>query len=157
MAGSSALFGPDGTELPDPLPVLPDPLTGPERGASWELSTLPAPPPPPPAPDVSAMREAISAVLAEDPSASAGQVRPRAAVPHRPPVAITHRPPATAPARALPPELRRRIDRNFPTRTQAPRSGAGGRGGCVLVLLIMGVVAVNLLLGLVESLSALLR
>ncbi|MGQ0776788.1 MAG: hypothetical protein ACT4NY_20615 [Pseudonocardiales bacterium] len=27
---SSALFGPDGTDLPDPLPVLPDPLTGPD-------------------------------------------------------------------------------------------------------------------------------
>lgn len=29
IGGSSALFGPDGTELPDPLPVVPDALTGP--------------------------------------------------------------------------------------------------------------------------------
>ncbi|MGH3940991.1 MAG: hypothetical protein ACRDTG_20600 [Pseudonocardiaceae bacterium] len=39
---SSALFGPDGTELPDPLPVLLDPLTGPDLD-TWR--DFPAPPP----------------------------------------------------------------------------------------------------------------
>lgn len=43
---SSALFGTDGTELPDPLPVLLDPLTGPEPSNWWSTPDLPAVPVP---------------------------------------------------------------------------------------------------------------
>ncbi|MGH3914246.1 MAG: hypothetical protein ACRDTC_12695 [Pseudonocardiaceae bacterium] len=39
---SSALFGADGTELPDPLPVFFDSLTGPEQSAWWDTSELPS-------------------------------------------------------------------------------------------------------------------
>lgn len=41
---SSALFGADGTELPDPLPVLLDPLTGPEPVTWWDTPDLPPAP-----------------------------------------------------------------------------------------------------------------
>ncbi|MGH8920581.1 MAG: hypothetical protein ACRD0H_19990 [Actinomycetes bacterium] len=43
---SSALFGADGTALPDPLPVLLDPLTGAEPDGWWDTpdpSCVPAP------------------------------------------------------------------------------------------------------------------
>ncbi|HEY0637479.1 MAG TPA: hypothetical protein VGD67_07515, partial [Pseudonocardiaceae bacterium] len=41
---SSALFGPDGTQLPEPLAVLPDALVGPAAGAG-PGTPLPDPPP----------------------------------------------------------------------------------------------------------------
>lgn len=44
VAISSALFGTDGTELPDPLPVFLDPLTGPEPSTWWESPDLPSVP-----------------------------------------------------------------------------------------------------------------
>lgn len=88
IGGSSALFGPDGTELPDPLPVLPDALTGPGL-AEVVPSTAGPRPVEPPAVDPE-MRAAIGAVLAEDTG------------PERPPaVRTSHRP---APPSARPPQ-----------------------------------------------------
>jgi len=37
----SALFAPDGTELPAPPPVLLDPLTGPDPDTWWDPPDLP--------------------------------------------------------------------------------------------------------------------
>ncbi|HET8643313.1 MAG TPA: hypothetical protein VFM37_15350 [Pseudonocardiaceae bacterium] len=39
---TDALFGPDGTQPPDPLPPLPDPLVG---GGAWDSAVLSAQPP----------------------------------------------------------------------------------------------------------------
>ncbi|MGH4013148.1 MAG: hypothetical protein ACRDSL_04295 [Pseudonocardiaceae bacterium] len=184
---SSALFGPDGTELPDPLPVLPDPLTGPERGEWRDAPTIP-PVPLPAMPDARAMREAILAQLGEDPpaapSSSTAETRP---VPHpgahpqtagvgafpyqrplpRPVGSATmggpaapgsHRPPVSGPPRALSPvppaDLRRRISRELPA--GLPTRLAGGvRTGCVITLIIFGVVAFNIIAGFMQSVSAL--
>lgn len=66
---SNPLFGVDGTELPDPLPVLPDPLTGPQRSVWQDAPAVSSVPLPPPVPEVRAMREAIDAVFAEGPAA----------------------------------------------------------------------------------------
>lgn len=68
---SDALFGPDGTQLPDPMPVLPDPLVGPGTAAPAGqgqpvVPTTPAVPIPPGV-DTSAMREAIRAALGDEP------------------------------------------------------------------------------------------
>lgn len=65
MPPSDALSGLDGTQLPDPLPTLPDPLARPEQG-TWQ--TAPEFPPfvLPPLPDASAIREAIAAALGVD-------------------------------------------------------------------------------------------
>ena len=41
MATSDALGGVDGTQLPEPLPVLADPLTGLERGTWRYVPELP--------------------------------------------------------------------------------------------------------------------
>ncbi|HSL07046.1 MAG TPA: hypothetical protein VK887_03615 [Pseudonocardiaceae bacterium] len=67
MATSDALGGVDGTQLPEPLPVLVDPLTGLERGTGREVPELPLFTLPP-APDLSAMREAITAALSDHPT-----------------------------------------------------------------------------------------
>jgi hypothetical protein len=67
MATADALGGLDGTQLPEPLPVLVDPLTGLERGTGRDVSELPLFTLPP-APDLSAMREAIAAALSDYPT-----------------------------------------------------------------------------------------
>jgi hypothetical protein len=59
-----ALFGVDGTQMPEPLP---DPLGGSGRGTSGDTAQLP-PFVLPPLPDASAIREAIDAVLGDDPT-----------------------------------------------------------------------------------------
>lgn len=181
-----ALFGVDGTQLPDPLPVLADPLTGPEQ-ATWR--TPPTVPPAPllPALDVGAMHEAINAVFGEGLAApvvrptaaipvnaprsgAAAQARPvgavlRPRVPHpvEPPPAragrpVPRRPLIPTPARAIPPaDLRRRINRDLLGARRQTRSAVGTRPGCVIGLFIFGVVAVNVVAGIVRSLSALIH
>ena len=62
---SDALSGLDGTQLPDPLPTLPDPLAGPEQ-ATWQAAPEWQPLELPPLPDASAIREAIAAALGDD-------------------------------------------------------------------------------------------
>ncbi len=64
MPPSDALSGLDGTQLPDPLPTLPDPLAGPEQ-STWHTSEFP-PFVLPPLPDASAIREAIAAALGDN-------------------------------------------------------------------------------------------
>ncbi len=65
MPPSDALSGLDGTQLPDPLPTLPDPLAGPEQ-ATWQAGSELPPFVLPPLPDASAIREAIDAALGDD-------------------------------------------------------------------------------------------
>lgn len=65
MPPSDALSGLDGTQLPDPLPTLPDPLARPEHG-SWQATPEFPPFVLPPLPDASAIREAIAAALGDD-------------------------------------------------------------------------------------------
>ena len=98
IGGSSALFGRDGTELPDPLPVLPDVLTGP--GPAEAVPASPGPGPvEPPAVDPE-MREAIAAALDED--VSQEQAPPQRTASHR---TASHRPaPARPPQRSTPPD-----------------------------------------------------
>lgn len=65
MPPSDALSGLDGTQLPDPLPTLPDPLARPEQG-TWQVAPEFPPFVLPPLPDASAIREAIAAILGDD-------------------------------------------------------------------------------------------
>ena len=65
MPPSDALSGLDGTQLPDPLPTLPDPLARPEPG-TWQAASEFPPFVLPPLPDASAIREAIAAALGVD-------------------------------------------------------------------------------------------
>jgi hypothetical protein len=72
---SDALFGPDGTQLPEPQPVLPDPLVGPGTAGTTDLygPATPQLPPTRPVPlpsglDPAAMREAIRAALGDEPT-----------------------------------------------------------------------------------------
>lgn len=65
MPPSDALSGLDGTQLPDPLPTLPDPLARPEPG-TWQAAPEFPPFVLPPLPDASAIREAIAAALGVD-------------------------------------------------------------------------------------------
>lgn len=65
MPPSDALSGLDGTQLPDPLPTLPDPLARPEHN-SWQAAPEFPPFVLPPLPDASAIREAIAAALGDD-------------------------------------------------------------------------------------------
>ncbi|HEX8759450.1 MAG TPA: hypothetical protein VF734_05625 [Pseudonocardiaceae bacterium] len=62
---SDALSGLDGTQLPDPMPTLPDPLAGPEQ-ATWQAAPEFPPFVLPPLPDATAIREAIAAALGDD-------------------------------------------------------------------------------------------
>lgn len=192
---SSVLFSADGTQLPDPLPVLPDALTGPER-SPWRDGPEIPPVPAPPVPDGRAMREAIAAVLGEDPAApkattapppQAGAhlqagIPPRAggwpqqrplphpvgqpplrgpagSAPHRPAIPAPQHPQASTLAGALKPvtaaDLRRRPGRDFPAGGQQGRSAGTARTGCVVVLIIFGVVAFNILAEIAQSVSAL--
>lgn len=168
---SSALFGADGTQLPDPLPVLPDPLTGPER-SPWPDTAPTSPVPLPRMPDGRAMRAAIAAVLADEPAAQPGGTAPNRSAP---PVAIppasapqVSAPRVSAPQRApvpagqprpftpfpLPADLRRRIRQDSARQLQS-RSSGGVRTGCIIALIIIGVVAFNIIAAIVQSVSAL--
>jgi hypothetical protein len=86
---TSPLFGPDGTELPEPPPVLPDPLLGPAREPPPEVDQRWTPPAPTPAQtaDAEQLRRAIAAALGE----------PEESLPVQPP------PPVAAPPLAPPP------------------------------------------------------
>lgn len=93
---SDALFGADGTQLPEPLS---DPMHW--RGTWWETPELPAASLPP-LPDTSVMREAIEAALREDPTDPVGQ-DPAAGLPPQPagpvpPVAQPNEPQVPPPA-----------------------------------------------------------
>jgi hypothetical protein len=73
MATSDALGGADGTQLPEPLPVLADPLTGLERGTWRDVPELPLLALSPLL-DASALREAIAATFGDDADATAEAV-----------------------------------------------------------------------------------
>lgn len=162
VSASNALFGPDGTQLPDPLPVFLDPLTGPEPGT-------PDLPPVLPVPDASAMGAAIAAAFGAGPAgpgAAAASPHPPATFPHRqpaPPVvwqplprgpagSVPHRPPLSAPSRTFrpipPADLRRGHDR------RRPGSSVGTRAGCVIALIVFGVVAFSIIAGIIDWVSA---
>lgn len=161
---SSALFGADGTQLPDPLPVLPDVLTGPEHSA-WLDSPEISPVPLPPLPDGRAMRAAIAAVLADDPAAAPGRAARTAPgrAARNPParrVPAAQRPPAPAGTSRTftpfppPADLRRRIRQESARQLQS-RSSSGVRTGCIIALIIIGVVAFNIIVGIVQWVSGL--
>lgn len=155
-----ALFGADGTQLPDPPPVMPDALTGPTFGADPRASS---PVPLPAVPDADAIREAVAAALAEDPAPPPPETprgrpvrrpppRRRApgaqpAAPYPPAAAYpqrggAYRPPVVAAPRTVqpaPPGDYRR------TRAQRPlggrsRTGRGSPTGCVVTLIFLAVV-----------------
>lgn len=175
-----ALFGLDGTQLPDPPPVLADALTGSQPDPWQDIPTVP-PVPLAPALDVRAMQDAINAALGPNPAAApapagagavvrrrpvvpqpvvpAGSQGPGRPVPHRPQAPVPAR--VFAPARALAPaDLRRRVVRDFPPGRPQARSVAGSRTGCVVALLIVGVVVnviVHIASGIVQSLSVLIH
>lgn len=172
---SSVFFGADGTQLPDPLPVLPDALTGPEH-SRWadDIPEL-APAPLPPMPDGRAMREAITAALGDAPQAPPpapaghgppGQApyRPLVPVPYQPPGPVAPRAQPATPARPTLPravaptapggELRRRSGPESARGLQT-RSSSGVRIGCVIALIIFGVVAFNIIAGLVQAVAGL--
>lgn len=161
---SSVLFDADGTQLPDPLPVLPDALTGPQHshwpGDAPEFTPVPLPP----VPDGQAMREAFDALLGDrqagpEPGPEPG---PQAWSP-----AATRAPATRAPAGYAPPTLprpvapvaprgalRRRITPESARQLQI-RSSSGVRTGCVIALVIFGVVAFNIVAGIVQVVAGL--
>lgn len=73
MATSDALGGADGTQLPEPLPVLADPLTGPEHGTWRDVPELPLLALSPFL-DASVIRDAIAAAFSDDAGATAAAV-----------------------------------------------------------------------------------
>lgn len=101
---SDALFGVDGTQMPE---LLPDPLAGPGRGPGQPAAPLP-PFVLPPLPDASTFREAIAEALGDDPVQPADQgtaTAPvsQAAEPSNTPNADAEAaPPAAAPSAAPP-------------------------------------------------------
>ena len=56
---SSALFGPDGTQLPEPEHALPDPLVAPTATGAWAAPSPFSLPPLPPMPDIEAIRRSL--------------------------------------------------------------------------------------------------
>lgn len=178
---SDSLSGADGTQLPDPMPVFPDSLTAPTvssdpNGDRFDPVALAA------LPDERAMREAIAAALGEQPADQAPLATPRApggGPGQRPPSrpgAGTLRPtsrPTTQASQSgpggsgrsgvsgpsgsylpvAPADLRRRISRDM--------AGSLPRGwrpsGCVITLIVLGLVVFSFLAGFVESLARLLQ
>ena len=97
IGGGSVLFGPDGTEPPDPLPVLPDALTGPGLAEARPATARPGPV------ELPAVDPEVRAALAED----AGPE------PQPPLRTASHRP---APSPARPPQGRPPLTRASPER-----------------------------------------
>ncbi len=91
---SDALFGVDGTQMPE---LLPDPLAGPGRSAWRDTAQLP-PFVLPPLPDASMIREAIAAALSDDPAEPVDQ--DDAAAPASQAAGQPNAPNAVAPAEA---------------------------------------------------------
>jgi hypothetical protein len=164
---TDALFGPDGTQAPEPLPVLPDPLVG-------MPSDFTGPTEPPPAasvaqaPDLTDLRKAVRSAAADDPprrqrprpqqprpvrgpapAAGAGQMSPsgftqqvsyqptHAPAPHATPT----QPPSTPPAHALP----RRAEPQPVAYATGERRG--GWIGCIVALIFI----VSMLFGIVDA------
>ncbi|MGH3979680.1 MAG: hypothetical protein ACRDRZ_11885 [Pseudonocardiaceae bacterium] len=142
--GRDALFGVDGTQLPDPLPAFPDALTGPGRAIDPDVDMI-APIRVPPSPDARAIREAAAAALADEPSTRRVAPPRRAAYPQ--PVTRPHgsQPPGAHPPGVIPPArplLRRRPA--IPTPHSVQRARSSFRTGCVIGLVIFGVVVFSL-------------
>lgn len=172
---SDALAGADGTQLPDPMPVFPDALTAPTvsgDASGFEPTGMPA------LPDEQAIREAVAAALGEEQDgratppgpagsspggsgrAGGGGQRPAsrpAQAPQRAAVAPA-RSPAGGPSGAYQPvapaDLRRRVGRDT-----GPGSLPTGwkPGGCVIALVVIGLIVFSFLAGFVESLARLLQ
>ena len=165
IARMDALFGPDGTQLPDPLPVFPDALTGPaavardqDRGEPLLL---------PPAPDAGAIQEAIAAALADDPVPAPPRRRPPPPSPAPVRMSASRRTPGPRPPAPVPPMAGlERMPPPIPYRTSgagrprqvdpAPagryrrarpeRSSRRNTGiGCVVVLIVLALMVFNLL------------
>lgn len=120
--GSDALFGPDGTQPPEPLPLLPDALIVPVRHDQQAGDPLPPLPAVPTAQDV---QQAIDAAMAEpEPLAPRRPVqRSRAPAPPRP---ISH-------PRGPVPRAAHRAPRRRWARLRK-------RTGCVVALVVLGCV-----------------
>lgn len=217
MSTSSALFGVDGTQLPEPLPVLADPLIGPLRSPWLDTPVLPPPVPLPAAPDPRALREAMAALfgaeaIAEDqpgaptssadptsstdpmwsadptssaepasartkqfarpdgpppaagipgPPRSAGHPAGPAGHPARPGWVGPRRatPPRSVPPRVRPPvrlaDVRPGVNYALPAQGPPPRWHAGVQVGCVLALVILGLIVFNLIAVILKSLPQL--
>ncbi|MGH3906070.1 MAG: hypothetical protein ACRDTE_18095, partial [Pseudonocardiaceae bacterium] len=88
-----------------------------------------------------------------------GQPAVRGPAPHGPATPAPPRPQTSTLAGALKPvtaaDLRRRPGRDFPAGGLQTRSAGGQRTGCVIALIIFGIVAFNIVAGLAQSVSAL--
>lgn len=193
VSTSSALFGPDGTQLPDPPPVLPDPLIAPFTGtqrSNWQ--DTPSSVPLPAVPDADALGEAMAAVftvglVANDepanpaPPARAEPVAPAAGPPpaggfptQRPPLGPMRRPPPSGPIGARPPYLptaapprvfppvrpggvSRGADRDLSARQSPGRWSSSAQTGCIIALIVFGLVVFNIIAGIIGSLSDLFQ
>lgn len=223
----SALFGADGTELPDPLPVFFDPLTGPAPSFSSGITELPSVPLPP-ALDEREVRATMAALFGPDSGSAPDSGSDSGSAPDSDP---TSTPQAWTPAQRIPPQrspgrqasaqqpagpagpsapnpmypfgarpgqrpqtspstpqreqrpqrrpvdpkpqkssgpakrplprvpmvpldLRRRLNLDRPAGELRRRSG-GWRLGCIVALIIFGIIALNIIAGLMELLSSL--
>ena len=163
-ARTDALFGPDGTQPPDPLPVFPDALTGSAVVARDQDRGEPLLPP---APDAGAIQEAIAAALADDPVPAPPRRRPPPPSPAPVRMSASRRTPGPRPPAPVPPMAGlERMPPPIPYRTSgagrprqvdpAPagryrrarpeRSSRRNTGiGCVVVLIVLALMVFNLL------------
>jgi|SRR5829696_5351023 len=160
--GTDALFGPDGTQLPAPEPVLSDPLLG-SMSAGFDA---PQPVVLPRAPDVTELRDAVRSALAEEEQARARR-RQRPPPPQRrpkpPPPDAVRTPPSGIPMQQLrsphapaatptAPPLPRRLPQQAPP-AMVQRRRSGGWIGCVVALIFLAIVLFNIVNSIVAAIT----
>lgn len=147
---TDALFGPDGTQPPDPLPPLPDPLVG---GGAWDSAVLsvqpsvkppvqpspasfqrpppprPKPPPPPPPPRPKPPADAVRTPPSGIPVPSY-------------PAPAPSRPASSSPAQPLVP---------LPAPSPTVQQRGSGWIGCIVVLIFFVIVVFNIVSGIVDA------
>lgn len=161
---TSALFGPDGTQPPEPDPVSSDALWGPASGIT---STAPLPGLPLPGLPLPAAAPTVAPVVAPpaiDPQAPRRRGGAAQSAGPRPPPQPSYAYQPPPPPGYLPPPQSARLARQAQTRPQRPlaapesdlirarRAGSGGWVGCVIGLIFLVALLFNPVRALVEAL-----
>jgi hypothetical protein len=173
---ASALFGPDGTQAPEPDEALPDVLAAPAMLDSWVPLVLPS------IPDITELQRAASALPpASRPAApryppqqqpsrvsSTHKAPPRQTAPSSYPMPVTSRPSPSVRRPGTPPPASRQLA-PVPSRPPVPSqrvkdpliqgsSGSGGsRIGCIVFLIFIFAAVAKPLQSLIEALLDLFR
>ena len=148
---SSALFGPDGTQLPEPEHALPDPLVAPTATGAWAAPSPFSLPPLPPMPDIEAIRRSLIEEAQSLPTPPQGfPAQPVYAPPAfdaAPPTQQRPPPPPSVADQFEPYGRRRRKEPRNPLIQR--RRGSGGWIGCVVALVFLVAIGFNLVQALV--------